>query len=59
MSHVRRFDHVGIAVADRAGLDRLDGPGARVSTCVQSDNDETPPLLRCFRWWDGVAVWWS
>ena len=23
------------------------------------DNEETPPLLRCFRWWDGVAVWWS
>ena len=43
MSHVRRFDHVGIAVADRAGLDRLDGLGARVSTCVRSDTTKPRP----------------
>jgi integrase len=53
--------HLGSS-ADRAGLDRLNALGARgvrVSTGVRSDNDETPPLLRCFRWWDGVPVWWS
>ncbi|HVK46048.1 MAG TPA: tyrosine-type recombinase/integrase [Micropruina sp.] len=53
--------HLGSS-ADRAGLDRLNalgGAGVRERPGARSDNDETPPLLRCSCRWDGVPTRWS
>jgi integrase len=33
--------------------------GVRIRRGTSNDNERTPPLRWCFRWWDGVSVWWS
>jgi hypothetical protein len=35
------------------------GAGVRIRRGTPNDKERTLPLRWCFRWWDGVSVWWS
>jgi hypothetical protein len=45
----------------RAGASQRAGGagGVRIRRGTSNDKARTPPLRWCFRWWDGVSVWWS